>query len=78
MTISHDLQWELNISSTIKKDQQRTSCLRQQREYKLPGPMTVLCYKDISLFSPAHHQQLRCCHYTWTPGPKPQKPSADK
>ncbi|KAK0138683.1 putative RNA-directed DNA polymerase from transposon BS [Merluccius polli] len=45
--ISQDLKWELNISSLIKKDQQRMYILRQLKKFNLPRTMMVHFYSSI-------------------------------
>ncbi|KAJ8343752.1 hypothetical protein SKAU_G00310810 [Synaphobranchus kaupii] len=40
-TISRDLKWELNISSLIKKAQQRMFFLRQLKKFNLPRTMML-------------------------------------
>ncbi|XP_077951716.1 uncharacterized protein LOC144389796 [Gasterosteus aculeatus] len=45
--ITQDLKWELNISSTTKKAQQRLFFLRQLKNFNLPKTMTVLFYTAI-------------------------------
>ncbi|KAJ8346762.1 hypothetical protein SKAU_G00281630 [Synaphobranchus kaupii] len=45
--ISRDLKWELNISSLIKKAQQRMFFLRQLKKFNLPRTMMVQFYTSI-------------------------------
>ncbi|KAK0155323.1 hypothetical protein N1851_002332 [Merluccius polli] len=45
--ISQDLKWELNISSLIKKAQQRMYFLRQLKKFNLPRTMMVHFYSSI-------------------------------
>ena len=45
--ISHDLKWELNISSLIKKAQQRMFFLRQLKKFNLPKKLMVHFYTAI-------------------------------
>ena len=45
--ISQDLKWELNISSLIKKAQQRMYFLRQLKKFNLPKTMMVHFYTSI-------------------------------
>ncbi|KAK0156400.1 putative RNA-directed DNA polymerase from transposon BS [Merluccius polli] len=44
---SQDLKWELNISSLIKKAQQRMYFLRQLKKFNLPRTMMVHFYSSI-------------------------------
>ena len=46
-TITEDLKWELNISSLIKKAQQRMYFLRQLKKFNLPRTMMVNFYTSI-------------------------------
>ena len=46
-TITQDLKWELNISSLIKKAQQRMYFLRQLKLFQLPKKMMVNFYTSI-------------------------------
>ena len=46
-TISQDLKWELNISSLIKKAQQRMFFLRRLKQFQLPKAMMVNFYTAI-------------------------------
>ncbi|XP_071326651.1 uncharacterized protein [Trachinotus anak] len=46
-TITQDLKWELNISSLIKKAQQRMYFLRQLKKFNLPRTMMVNFYTSI-------------------------------
>ena len=45
--ITQDLKWELNISSLIKKAQQRMYFLRQLKKFNLPKAMMVHFYSTI-------------------------------
>ena len=45
--ISQDLKWELNISSLIKKAQQRMDFLRQLKKFNPPRTMMVHFYSSI-------------------------------
>uniref|UniRef100_A0A8C5N999 Reverse transcriptase domain-containing protein n=1 Tax=Gouania willdenowi TaxID=441366 RepID=A0A8C5N999_GOUWI len=45
--ITQDLKWELNISSLIKKAQQRMYFLRQLKKFSLPTKMMVNFYSSI-------------------------------
>ncbi|KAK0142983.1 Multiple C2 and transmembrane domain-containing protein 1 [Merluccius polli] len=45
--ISQDLKWELNISSLIKKAQQRMYFLRQLKKFNLPRTMMIHFYSSI-------------------------------
>ena len=45
--LSQDLKWELNISSLIKKSQQRMYFLRQLKKFNLPWTMMVHFYTAI-------------------------------
>ncbi|KAK0133548.1 hypothetical protein N1851_030920 [Merluccius polli] len=45
--ISQDLKWELNISSLIKKAQQRMYFLRQLKKFNLPRTLMVHFYSSI-------------------------------
>ncbi|KAK9537447.1 hypothetical protein VZT92_005063 [Zoarces viviparus] len=45
--ISQDLKWELNISSIMKKAQQRMYFLRQLKKFNLPKTMLVHFYRAI-------------------------------
>ncbi|KAK0146555.1 hypothetical protein N1851_014127 [Merluccius polli] len=45
--ISQDLKWELNISSLIKKAQQRMYFLQQLKKFNLPRTMMVHLYSSI-------------------------------
>ncbi|KAJ8352054.1 hypothetical protein SKAU_G00235300 [Synaphobranchus kaupii] len=51
--ISRDLKWELNISSLIKKAQQRMFFLRQLKKFNLPRTMMVQFYTSIIESTPS-------------------------